>query len=152
MFSPTAVKFHYIFNLRDLSNVFQGLLFSTNECAPMPQDFLRLWIHEVCIPDITLQLLQQVARVYKDKLADPKDIEIYDKALKDILKKSFDDIYSETNSLASPLIYCHFARGIGEPKYMPILNWESLQKLLTDALKVINKLRLMKAALLIGLQ
>ena len=47
VFSPTAVKFHYIFNLRDLSNVFQGLLFSTNECAPLPADFLRLWIHEV---------------------------------------------------------------------------------------------------------
>ena len=47
IFSPTAVKFHYIFNLRDLSNVFQGLLFSTNECAPLPGDFLRLWIHEV---------------------------------------------------------------------------------------------------------
>ena len=46
-FSPTAVKFHYIFNLRDLSNVFQGLLFSTNECAPLAGDFLRLWIHEV---------------------------------------------------------------------------------------------------------
>ena len=47
VFSPTAVKFHYIFNLRDLSNVFRGLLFSTNECAPLPADFLRLWIHEV---------------------------------------------------------------------------------------------------------
>ena len=49
VFSPTAVKFHYIFNLRDLSNVFQGLLFSTNECAPLPGDFLRLWIHEVLL-------------------------------------------------------------------------------------------------------
>ena len=126
MFSPTAVKFHYIFNLRDLSNVFQGLLFSTNECTPTPQDFLRLWIHEV-------------ARVYKDKLAEAKDIETYDKALKDILKKTFDDLFSE-NTMKTPLIFCHFAKGIGEPKYMPIETWEMLQKLLIDALKVASEL------------
>ena len=123
VFSPTAVKFHYIFNLRDLSNVFQGLLFSNNECASMPQDFLRLWIHEV-------------ARVYKDKLAESKDIDVYDKSLKDILKKTFDDIYSEGSTLQAPLIFCHFAKGIGEPKYMPIQKWDGLQKLLMDALKV----------------
>ena len=59
MFSPTAVKFHYIFNLRDLSNVFQGLLFSTTECCQSPEALIRLWCHEV-------------QRVYKDKLADSK--------------------------------------------------------------------------------
>ncbi len=43
VFMPTAVKFHYIFNLRDLSNVFQGLLFASNECITTPTEITRLW-------------------------------------------------------------------------------------------------------------
>ena len=125
-FSPTAIKFHYIFNLRDLSNVFQGILFATNDCVQAPTDLGKLWCHES-------------QRVYRDKLADVKDIELFDKTLKDILKKSFDDI-PEQEVLKSPLIYCHFAKGIGEPKYMPINNWESLNKILTDALRGYNEL------------
>ena len=31
-------------------------------------------------------------------------------------------------------------RGIGEPKYMPILTWEALNKILTDALRNYNEL------------
>ena len=104
IFSPTAVKFHYIFNLRDLSNVFQGMLFSTTESVTSPADMCKLWVHEV-------------NRVYRDKLADLKDIETYDKTLKDIYKKTFDDI-PETDVMINPLIFCHFAKGIGEPKYM----------------------------------
>lgn len=47
VFLPTAIKFHYIFNLRDLSNVFQGLLFSTNECLSTQTDMIRIWLHEI---------------------------------------------------------------------------------------------------------
>ena len=94
---PTALKFHYIFNLRDLSNVFQGLLFASNECIHSPIDIVRLWCHET-------------HRVYLDKLADIKDIENFEKVQKDILKKTFDDA-PETEVLSKPLIYCHFAKG-----------------------------------------
>lgn len=31
-------------------------------------------------------------------------------------------------------MYCHFARGIGEPKYMPVQTWESLNRILVEAL------------------
>ena len=78
----------------------------------------------------------QVARVYKDKLADAKDIDLFDKSLREILKKTFDDIFKESSTLKAPLIYCHFAKGIGEPKYMPVTSWDSLLKILMDALKV----------------
>ena len=74
--------------------------------------------------------------MYKDKLAEAKDIDMFDKSLKEILKKTFDDIFSEGSTLAAPLIYCHFAKGIGEPKYMPINTWDALLKILMDALKV----------------
>ena len=39
-----------------------------------------------------------------------------------------------------PNIYCHFAQGIGEPKYMRVKSWESLAALLRDALMSYNDL------------
>ena len=47
---------------------------------------------------------------------------------------------SEEKVITEPLIYCHFAKGIGEPKYMPITEWDYLHKLLADALKGYNEL------------
>ena len=126
MFSPTAVKFHYIFNLRDLSNVFQGILFTNNECITNPTDMARLWSHETM-------------RVYRDKLADMRDVETFDKAHRDIFKKTFEEIH-ETEVFIKPLIFCHFAKGLGESKYMPISDWDNLSKTLSEALKGYNEL------------
>jgi len=102
MFLPTAVKFHYIFNLRELSNCFQGLLFSGNECLQLPTDLIRLWMHET-------------QRVYGDKLTDEKDIESFLKLQLDILKKNIEEI-DEGTILEKPNIYCHFA-GLYLPKF-----------------------------------
>ncbi|CAB3241075.1 unnamed protein product [Arctia plantaginis] len=126
IFLPTAIKFHYIFNLRDLSNIFQGFLFSTNECLVNPSDLLRLWLHET-------------SRVYGDKLTEDKDIDAFLKVQIDICKKSFEDI-DEGVVFEKPNIFCHFAGGIGEPKYMPILSWEQLSKLLSEAMSSYNDL------------
>ncbi|OXB61088.1 hypothetical protein ASZ78_013651 [Callipepla squamata] len=124
-FLPTAIKFHYLFNLRDLSNVFQGLLFSTAECLQSPMDLVRLWLHEA-------------ERVYGDKLIDDKDQKSFGKMLTDTCKKYFADLSSET-LLAKPNIYCHFAQGIREPKYLPVSSWPSLSKLLGEALDSYNE-------------
>ncbi|PSN46658.1 Dynein beta chain [Blattella germanica] len=126
VFLPTAIKFHYIFNLRDFSNVFQGLLFSGNDCLPQPTDLVRLWMHES-------------QRVYGDKLVDEKDIEAYNKIQIDIVKKNFEEL-DESLLSEKPNIYCHFAQGIGEPKYMKVKSWESLAALLQDALMSYNDL------------
>ena len=41
---------------------------------------------------------------------------------------------------AEPLIYCHFASGIGEPKYLPVPNWPQLSKILEEALDSYNEI------------
>ncbi|CAH1639911.1 unnamed protein product [Spodoptera littoralis] len=88
VFLPTAIKFHYIFNLRDLSNVFQGFLFSTNECIENTSDILRLWLHET-------------SRVYGDKLTEEKDIDAFLKVQVDICKKNFELNKLLTEAMAS---------------------------------------------------
>ena len=82
-------------------------------------------------------------------MAEAKDIDMFDKSLKEILKKTFDEHFSEAKSLAAPLIYCHFAKGVGEPKYMPINTWDALLKLLMDALKVAATFFLVNLVLII---
>ena len=40
---------------------------------------------------------------------------------------------------SEPLIYCHFASGIGEPKYLAVPSWPSLTKILEEALDGYNE-------------
>lgn len=56
---PTPTKIHYLFNLRDISKIFQGLLRSSKDLQDSKISVLRLWIHE-CY------------RVFFDRLIDDK--------------------------------------------------------------------------------
>ncbi|XP_045381658.1 dynein axonemal heavy chain 17 isoform X1 [Lemur catta] len=125
MFLPTAVKFHYIFNLRDLSNIFQGLLFSTAEILKFPLDLARLWLHEA-------------ERVYGDKMVDEKDQDTLRRVTMASVKKFFDDLGEEL-LFAKPNIFSHFTQGIGDPKYFPVTNMAHLNKLLVDVLDSYNE-------------
>ncbi|ERE69011.1 dynein heavy chain 17, axonemal [Cricetulus griseus] len=124
-FLPTAIKFHYIFNLRDLSNIFQGILFSLAEILRTPLDLVRLWLHEA-------------ERVYGDKMVDDKDQETLRRVTMASTKKFFDDL-GEEHIFARPNIFCHFAQGIGDPKYFPVTDVAHLNKLLVDVLDSYNE-------------
>ncbi|XP_052612854.1 LOW QUALITY PROTEIN: dynein axonemal heavy chain 9 [Peromyscus californicus insignis] len=125
-FLPTAIKFHYIFNLRDFANIFQGILFSSVECVKSTQDLVKLYLHES-------------NRVYRDKMVEEKDLDLFDKIQTDFLKKNFDDIEEMLQKTQSLNMYCHFANGIGEPKYMPVQSWELLSQTLVEALESHNE-------------
>ncbi|XP_077976399.1 dynein beta chain, ciliary-like isoform X2 [Styela clava] len=125
-FLPTAIKFHYIFNLRDLSNIFQGLLFSSPDCIKSQFDFQRLWLHES-------------SRVYRDKMVEERDSINFDKILGEISKKNFEASEEYQDRLHSqPNIFCHFAEGTQEPKYMPVKKFENLQHTLAESLESHN--------------
>lgn len=38
-----------------------------------------------------------------------------------------------------PLLYCHFAQGIGDPKYLPVSSWPDISKILNEALESHNE-------------
>lgn len=44
---PTPSKFHYIFHLRDLSRIYNGLCLTTPDRFQTPEQFLRVWRNEV---------------------------------------------------------------------------------------------------------
>eukprot|EP01033_Poteriospumella_lacustris_P002475 gene2475-1807_t len=88
---PTPAKFHYIFNLRELSRVFQGIMLTPTEtirtggfrCEQKLSPFsgggvtlLRIWKHEC-------------ARVFSDKLTNLKDKAIYAQYMENQLVESF---------------------------------------------------------------
>ncbi|KAK2515571.1 hypothetical protein Q9233_014084 [Columba guinea] len=126
MFLPTAIKFHYIFNLRDFSNIFQGLLFSTPECLQHPQDLVKLYLHES-------------NRVYRDKMVEEKDYGTFDKIQLETVEKLYEDIEEALEQTKRMNVYCHFAKGVGEPSYRPVPTWEELNKILVEALDSYNE-------------
>ncbi|XP_045053259.2 dynein axonemal heavy chain 11 isoform X2 [Desmodus rotundus] len=125
-FSPTAIRFHYLFNLRDLSNIFQGILFASPECLKGSNDVIRLWLHES-------------SRVYGDKLIDTKDCDLFQKKMLETAYKYFEGVDSRV-LLQQPLLYCHLASGGEEPRYLPVEDWEVLKTILTETLDNYNEL------------
>lgn len=118
-FLPTAVKFHYVFNLRDLSNIFQGVLFSSKERVKEPIELVRLFIHET-------------TRTYGDKMVDESDRQQLFKVQQEIIKKNFEDM--DINAIkAEPTIFSHFSAGMGNPSYGQVKDWAILRKLLDEA-------------------
>uniref|UniRef100_A0A182XBB4 AAA+ ATPase domain-containing protein n=1 Tax=Anopheles quadriannulatus TaxID=34691 RepID=A0A182XBB4_ANOQN len=59
-FLPTPAKSHYLFSLRDVSRVYQGIVLLPSKKLPDPEKLVRLWVHESY-------------RVFCDRLVDDDD-------------------------------------------------------------------------------
>ena len=70
---PTPAKPHYLFNLRDISKVFQGInMIEPKEFSKGANKITRMWLHETC-------------RVMMDKITHTKDKIIFFNKLKSIM-------------------------------------------------------------------
>ncbi|KAK7102408.1 hypothetical protein V1264_020630 [Littorina saxatilis] len=94
-FLPTPTKIHYLFNLRDISRVFQGLLRAHKDFHDTKHTMTRLWIHESF-------------RVFSDRLVDTKDNEAFVAILTEKLGLLFDHTFHNICPNKVPPIFGDF--------------------------------------------
>ncbi|KAG9396016.1 Dynein heavy chain and region D6 of dynein motor [Carpediemonas membranifera] len=90
---PTPSKFHYVFNLRDLSRVFEGLTLATPDNMPGQAEIIRLWHNET-------------TRVFCDRMVSPDDHEFFHKEVGRIIEAQFPEIAED--ALKTPLVFGDF--------------------------------------------
>lgn len=110
---PTPSKSHYIFNLRDLSRLFQGIL-QVKTIQLERETLISLWCHET-------------ARVFRDRLADVSDRQWFNKLIEDMLKKHFQvewkpetfEVRSQLYHHRTPNIHANTCTPTYPPYYYP---------------------------------
>ena len=78
---PTPAKFHYVFNMRDLKRIWQGMICTISSVITNPTTVICLWKHELC-------------RVISDRFTDKKDKEWFEYT---VIKTVFDNLSSVDN-------------------------------------------------------
>ena len=92
---PTPARFHYIFNLRELSRVFQGIMETPQAVISDEERLVSLWRHEC-------------TRVFGDKLAREQDKNLVEKLVHDFAAEHFGE---QLASYTSPTCWwCDFQR------------------------------------------
>lgn len=74
-FKKTAQNFHYEFNVRHITGVFQGLLGATPDVFQTPEKVFKMWAHES-------------ERIYGDRLVSAQHLKDYNKFTFEIIKKN----------------------------------------------------------------
>jgi len=127
---PTPSKFHYVFNLRDLSRVYEGLLLSSVEKMDSPAAFVRLWRNETM-------------RVFHDRLITEQDRTLVkDQMIGKMIKDTFQ---SEAQvALAEPILFGDFRHANQRDNedarvYEDLGGYDNLSSILNDLLNTYNE-------------
>ncbi|KAJ3127608.1 Dynein heavy chain 2, axonemal, partial [Nowakowskiella sp. JEL0407] len=123
---PTPAKIHYLFNLRDISKVFQGLLRSHKEYFDSKDSMIKLWIHEVL-------------RVFYDRLINKDDKEYFTKLVDEKLIAHFNSSLKQVCPTKQLPLFGDFLNpGTDVPIYEEIVDYEKLKRFMLEKLQDYN--------------
>ncbi|RYG70338.1 hypothetical protein EON64_00425, partial [archaeon] len=123
-FLPSALKFTYNWNLRELTNIFQGICMIRQGEYNTFQDMVKIWIHEF-------------SRVISDRFFTIPELDVYDAILRDVMKKQL-GIANQDEILGQTLIYTSFAATTVN-SYLPVPSMEHLKKVVDNKLAEYNE-------------
>ena len=124
---PTPSKFHYIFNLRDLSRIYHGLSLTITERFDSPAKFVRVWRNE-CL------------RVFYDRLTTDKDRSLVSEHITELLQQNFAG-HTEV-ALRDPLLFgdYHTALTPEQPRvYDDVQDYDAAKALFDEVSDIISK-------------
>ncbi|UYV65969.1 DNAH10 [Cordylochernes scorpioides] len=120
---PTPTKFHYIFNLRDLSRIYSGLCLTTPAHFHEPRHFVRVWRNE-CL------------RVFYDRLVSDEDRTIVNGKLESLVEDNYRE--HKEDVLRDPILYGDYRNALDteEPRlYEDLGDYATIKSLFEEVLK-----------------
>ena len=127
-FRKSAQNFHYEFNVRHLSNVFQGILQSSPNEFKTQEKLVQLWLHES-------------ERVYGDRLVSLDDLAKYRNLAATNARKKFSAQYFSQffGDNCESLVFFHFAETVAERCYDKVNSMDKLRHILDESLREYNE-------------
>jgi dynein heavy chain len=127
-FLPTPAKSHYVFNMRDISKVFQGLYMAQKANQDTKEHLIKLWGHEIM-------------RVFHDRLISVDDQNLLKSILNEQLQQHFQMEYKEhcMTKGENDAIFVDFLQSEDTANYEEVINFDQLRTYLVDKLSAYNQ-------------
>ncbi|PAA70380.1 hypothetical protein BOX15_Mlig025839g1 [Macrostomum lignano] len=96
---PTPAKFHYVFNLRDLSRIWQGMIGTESEVVKDTNTLLSLWKHECC-------------RVISDRFTSLDEAAWFESTIHRVVKENLNEVHVPV--VQQTVFFANFLRDLPE--------------------------------------
>ncbi|CAM9556184.1 unnamed protein product [Bubo scandiacus] len=126
----TPSKFHYIFNLRDLSRIYNGLILTTPERFQTVTQMVRVWRNE-CL------------RVFHDRLINEADKALVQGHIKNLIEENFRDDLEQ--AMRDPILFGDFRMALTEGEhriYEDIQDYDAAKALFQEILEEYNEVNI----------